>query len=94
MRDNLELNEVNLREEPVENPENIGTVEWYHDPLRAAYDEVSEDKNSTTTDSERLKITVLLINCTIGPGLLPVLLEFWEIPRPEWKNTSPTQIEK
>lgn len=95
MAENVETAGIKVREEPIETPGAIGTVEGYHAPLRAAYNKVRKELSKDHTDAECLKMAIFAINLTIGlEGMFPMLLTFGVIPLPARKTPSPTQMER
>ena len=60
----------------------IGKVERYHQPLRRAYNILSQELKGAVPDESILQMSVKTINDTAGPnGLVPTLLVFGAYPR-------------
>lgn len=95
MRETLEAADIVFREEPIENPGSIGTVERYHAPLRAAFEQIKTDLENNVTDDDCLRSATFAVNSSVGPeDLCPTLLVFGAVPRPAGRSPSPTQIER
>lgn len=95
MRPNFQVAGVTLHEALIENPETIGVVEFYHAPLRAAYEKIRTELNKDVSDVECSKMAVYAINCTTGPeGLRPMLLGFGAILRASRSTPAPSQVQR
>lgn len=92
---NLESSGIFLDEAPLEAPGAIGTVESYHEPLRGTYQKIVLDFGKDTSDHECLRMTVFVVNGTVGPeDLCPILLIFGEITRPGRTSPSISQVDR
>lgn len=87
---------ITIEEAPIETPGEIGIVERYHAPLRAAYTKLRQDMGKyEATDSECLKMALYAVNSTMGPeGLCPMMLVFGAFPRPARTTPSPSQLHR
>lgn len=91
----IESSGVKLEEAPIENPGSIGTVERYHAPLRAAFNKLRADLDSSISDTDCLQAAVHAVNATVGPeGLCPILLVYGALPRPIRANSTQSQIDR
>jgi di/tripeptidase len=72
-----------IKEVPVEAHNSVGKVERYHGPLRRAYEILSNELPSLSTNKEViLQMAVKAVNDSAGPdGIVPTLLVFGAYPR-------------
>ena len=82
-----------VKETPMEAYNSMGKVEWYHLPLRRAFDIITKEMPSLNK-ATRLQIAVKVVNDTVSPdGLVLTLLVFSAFPqmsredRPSPSNT-------
>ncbi|KHJ32171.1 hypothetical protein EV44_g3834 [Erysiphe necator] len=83
---------IEIKQDPVEAAQSVGTVERYHAPLRRAYKIITDElKGQNVPKNIRLQLAVKAVNDSAGyDGIVPTLLVFGTFPR--MTNSDPPSL--